>query len=119
MYDATEAAMRVTVDACAKLKADNPNLRIYVVKYQKQLQYKNKISNLISNFNYDYIDSCATTADDGTAYVYDVNANHYKKGSGTANTATATAEANLAKALADIAADIKSWTGYKAAKNIR
>jgi hypothetical protein len=118
--DATAACCAVTTDACAKLKTDNPNLRIYVVKYRKQSQYRHKTSGTAQaarNFDYGYIDSCAT----GDDYVYDVDANHYKKGTdanATADETAATADANLAKALADIAADIKSWSGYQEAKNV-
>jgi hypothetical protein len=118
-YNATQAAEHVTEDACAKLKTDNPNLRIYVIKYRKQLNRKNKVDGSTVGFDYDYIDSCATT-EKGTTYVYDVFTNSYKKGkTETADTTPSAAEANLAKALADIASDIKTWAGYKAAQNVK
>jgi hypothetical protein len=77
-------------------------LRVYVVKYRKQAG------------DYDYIDECASDA----KYVYDVDADYYKKGAGTADETVSAADANLAKALADIAADIKSLGNYGAAKNV-
>jgi hypothetical protein len=89
LYDATSACRTVTSKACEKLKEDNPNLKIYVVKYKKQ------------DGDYGYIDSCAS--DD--SYVYNVNTD-------------AAAKENLAKALANIAADIKSSANYEAAKNV-
>ncbi|MDR1236406.1 MAG: hypothetical protein LBJ96_05370 [Holosporaceae bacterium] len=102
----TEAAKRATSAACEKLKSDNPNLRIYVVKYRKKGV----------DADYAYIDSCASAE----GYVYDVNTNYYKKGTAAATVAVATAAANLNTALADIADDIKSadMGGYQAAKNI-
>jgi hypothetical protein len=111
----TEAAVEVTKSACAKLKSDwESNLRIYVVKYRKQTQYKHKVTAAgTKNFDYGYVDSCATNS----SYVYDVAENYYKAGA-SENTSTATAEANLAKALEAIAADIKSWAGRTEAANV-
>jgi hypothetical protein len=97
MRDATSACCAVTTDACTKLKDDNPNLRIYVVKYRKQAQYKNKTTGIAQDFDYDYIDECASDED----YVYD-----------------AADESTLAEALADIADDVKSFAEYQAAKNV-
>jgi hypothetical protein len=95
----TEAVKNVTTDACAKLKEKHTdNLRIYVVKYRKQTQYKHKVSNAITDFNYDYIDDCATAAD----HIYDAND-----------------ETALNTALSDIAGDIKSWAGYTNAQNVK
>jgi hypothetical protein len=81
----TEAVKNVTAEACAKLKSDyrTDNVRIYIVKYQKQ------------NGNYDYLNQCAD-------FIYDA----------------ATPEA-LNTALQVIAADIKSFAGYEAAKNVQ
>jgi hypothetical protein len=101
LYDATSTCRVVTTAACTELKK-NTNLKIYVVKYRKQ------------EGDYGYIDSCAS----GVGYVYDVDTNYYKKGADAANDTAATAEKNLAKALADIAADIKSSGNYEAAKNV-
>ncbi|MDR0753636.1 MAG: hypothetical protein LBE95_03140, partial [Holosporaceae bacterium] len=110
-YDASgdpHAACRaITTAAVNELKQTyGGNLRIYFIKYRKQTQYRDKITDdnvdADVNFDYSYIDSCAT-------YLYDVDANSYKKGAEDTITTPATAEANLAKALADIAADIKSW----------
>jgi hypothetical protein len=97
MRDATSACCAVTTDACTKLKDDNPNLRIYVVKYRKQAQHKNKTTGIAQDFDYDYIDECASDED----YVYD-----------------AADESTLAEALADIADDVKSFAEYQAAKNV-
>jgi hypothetical protein len=95
--DATAACRAVTADACAKLKTDNPNLRIYVVKYRKQVQYKHKILGTTQSFDYDYIDKCASEP----KYAYE-----------------AATEIQLAEKLQAIADDVKSWSGYQAAKNV-
>jgi hypothetical protein len=97
MRDATSACRAVTTDACKKLKDDNPNLRVYVVKYRQQTQYKHKTLGTTQSFDYTYIDGCASEP----KYVYDP-----------------ADETTLAAAFADIAADIKSWSGYQAAKNV-
>jgi hypothetical protein len=115
LSDATTAARKVTTDACAKLKADyGDDIRIYVIKFRKQEAYKHKVAGTEVNFDYNYIDACATA----TAHLYDVAEDYYKKGAESADTTTATAEANLAKALSDISADIKSWAGFEDAKNV-
>ncbi|MDR1236005.1 MAG: hypothetical protein LBJ96_03275 [Holosporaceae bacterium] len=100
LYDATSTCRTVTTAACRELQK-NTNLKIYVVKYRKQGE------------DYGYIDSCASDV----GYVYDVDTNYYKKGTAEDRT-TATAEKNLAKALADIAADIKLSGNHEAAKNV-
>jgi hypothetical protein len=113
----TAAVQEVTKDACAKLKTDHgTNLRIYVVKYRKQANYMPKFSTTAVDFNYTDIDNCATDA----TKVYDVAEDYYKAGTGAEVTTTATAEANLKKALDAIAADIKSasFAGYAEAKNV-
>lgn len=102
-----EAVSKVTAAACAKLKKDygkdnnrEDNVRIYVVKYRKQSQYKSfPFYNVTqSNVNHDYstVDACATSG-----YVYDV-----------------TTEADLNTKLSAIAADIKSFAKYQEAKNV-
>ncbi|MDR2645845.1 MAG: glycoside hydrolase [Holosporaceae bacterium] len=94
-YDATRACQRLTVAACAKLKeAYGNNLRIYVVKYRKQSQFKHKITGANVDFDYSYIDECATNKD----YVYDAN------------------ELDIKNYLQDIANDIKVWATYTPAK---
>jgi hypothetical protein len=98
MRDATSACRTVTTDACAKLK-ENSNLRIYIVKYRKQTQYKHKTLGTTQSFDYDYIDKCASDEN----YVHE-----------------AANETQLAEKLQAIADDIKSsnFAGYQAAKNV-
>jgi hypothetical protein len=115
------ALQRITTSSAAKLKADylsesqtgaESNIRIYVIKYRKQTQYKDRMTDSTdSSFDYSYIDTCASAPD----YVYDVDTDSYKQGTGSVDTTTATAEENLAKALSSIAADIKTFAGHSAA----
>jgi len=96
----TEAVKNVTKDACAKLKSDwGSNLRLYIIKYRKQTQYKHLVTGSNVNFDYSYLNNCAT----GTAapYMYDVSD-----------------ESGLKTALDTIATDIKNWAGYEEAKNV-
>ncbi|MBR1735142.1 MAG: hypothetical protein IJ730_06870 [Alphaproteobacteria bacterium] len=91
----------VTAAACAKLKSDwGTNLRIYVVKYREQSTYKSfPIYNASqTNITYDYsaIENCATNTG-GTVY-------------------SASGESDLKARLDEIAASIKTWAGYEAAK---
>jgi hypothetical protein len=98
--DPSVACQNVTVSACAKLKEDfGSNVRIYVIKYRKQPNYKHPISGSTIAFDYSYLDSCAS----GTAapFLYDV-----------AN------EEELNDALSAVATDIKTWAGYKPAENV-
>lgn len=93
----TQAAMKVTALACAKLKQDyGNNLQIHIVKYRKQQMYKDFSQNN-KYHNYSVIDSCATPG----AYVVD-----------------ATSEDQLKAALRVIAEDIKEFAGYKTAQNV-
>jgi hypothetical protein len=95
-YDATHACQRATATACDKLKeAYGDNLRIYVVKYRKQNQFKHKITGASVDFDYSYVDNCATNEN----YVYD-----------------ATDESSLQDRLQDIANDIKLWATYTPAR---
>ena len=56
-YNATEAVREVTKSACAKLKSDwGNNLRVYIIKYRKQTQYKHLVTGNPVEFNYDYLD---------------------------------------------------------------
>ena len=99
-YDATEGVKNVTKDACKKLKTDfGSNLRIYLIKYRKQTQYKHKLTHEAQDFDYNYLNNCAT----GTSapYMYDVSD-----------------ETGLNSALSAIASDIKNWAGYESAKNV-
>jgi hypothetical protein len=99
-YDATTASKGVTTSACAKLKSDyGSNIRIYIIKYRKQTQYKHKISAAATNFDYDYLNDCATGT--SSPYLQDV-----------------TTEAALKSALQTIATDIKTFGGHTAAKNV-
>jgi hypothetical protein len=99
-WSATQAAARVTTDACAKLKNDwGEDLRIYVVKYRKQTQYRHKATDIAMDFSYSYIDDCAT--ENNSTYVKDVSD-----------------EAGLNTALQAIADNIKGWAGRTEAKNV-
>ncbi|MBR1734561.1 MAG: hypothetical protein IJ730_03815, partial [Alphaproteobacteria bacterium] len=95
----THAVADVTAAACAKLKSDwGTNLRIYVVKYRAQenyasFPYYNKSSTSTAH-DYTVVNNCATN---GLVY-------------------SASNEADLKARLNEIAADIKSWAGYEAAK---
>jgi hypothetical protein len=97
---ATTACHNVTIEACNKLKdayngSDNDNLRIYIVKYREQDKYKHKITNEDTNFDYDYIDGCATDA----SHIY-----------------TADNPTELETELQKIAGDIKEWAGRTPAR---
>ena len=102
----TNAALRsATAAVCAKLKTDyGSNLRVYVVKYRKQTQYKtfpmyNVSQSNANHENYSTIDACATNTGGAT---YDVST-----------------EADLKSTLNTIAANIKSFAGgVTAAKNV-
>jgi hypothetical protein len=105
-YNASTACANATKDVCAKLKADwGKNLRMYVIKYRKQTSYKNKINGSTASFDYDYLKYCAgagnTTSSNSTPYMYDV-----------------TTESQLKSALTAIAADIKTFAGYKGVKTV-
>ncbi len=66
--DATEAVRLVTKEACEKLKKNN-NLRVYLIKYRKQLKYKHPVTQAETGFDYSYLDSCAT--DSSEPYLYE------------------------------------------------
>jgi hypothetical protein len=104
--DPQEALKIATKDVCTKLKEDwVSNIRIYVVKFRKQTKYKNRINNAEANFDYSYLNDCAS----GTSapYMYDVNDDE-------------NSEEALKAALSKIAEDIKSnaFASYKEAKNV-
>ena len=87
------ALQKLTLDACSKLKEScGENLRIYLIRYRKQTQYK--FLGKTMSYSYDYLNSC-------TNNIYDVST-----------------EADLASRLKDIAEDIKNWAGYEPAKNV-
>jgi hypothetical protein len=101
--DATIAVKSATAAVCAKLKTDyGSNLRVYIVKYKKQSQYKTfpvyNVSQSNANHDYSVIDACATSS----SYVYDIST-----------------ESDLKSTLNTIAADIKSFAGgVTAARNV-
>ena len=98
--DATAAVKEVTKSACAKLKADHgDNLRVYLIKFRKQTQYKHPVTQTATDFDYSYLDSCATDTDE--PYMYDI-----------------TTEADLKTALDAIYTDISSWATRTEAKNV-
>ncbi len=97
-YDPSVACQKVTTNACSKLKTDfGSNIKIYIIKYRKQTSYKNKISGSATNFDYSYIDTCASSS----ANIYDIST-----------------ETDLKSSLDKIAADIKTFAGYADAKNV-
>ena len=96
----SQAVAKVTADVCSKLKGDHGNnLKIYVIKYRAQSQYRpfplNGVIHDAKNHDYSAVDSCATNSN----YVYSVNS-----------------KSDLNSRLNAIATDIKSWAGYEAAK---
>ncbi len=101
--DATIAVRNATAAVCAKLKSDyGSNLRVYIVKYRKQAQYKTfpmyNVSQSNTNHDYSTIDACATSS----SYVYDIST-----------------ESDLKSKLKIIADDIKSFAGnVTAATNV-
>jgi hypothetical protein len=100
--DPSVACQRVAESACAKLKADwGNNIRIYVIKYRKQTQYKHRITGAAVNFKYDYLNNCTPNSSDESPYMQDV-----------------TTETDLKTALQTIATDIKSWAGHTAANHV-
>jgi hypothetical protein len=70
--DPTAAVKEVTQDACAKLKSDwGSNLRIYLIKFRKQDKYLHKITKAEKDFDYDYLNDCATA--NTSTYIKDVS----------------------------------------------
>ena len=91
----TAALEKVTADVCSKLKAEyGSNLRIYLIEYRKQSQYKTFPAGATKAHSYKTIEDCAYT------------------------TYTADSETALKSKLDTIATDIKSWAGYTEAKNV-
>jgi hypothetical protein len=98
VMDPNVALQKATEAVCNKLKSDfGSNIRIYVVKFRKQTAAKNALGSAVTH-NYSVIDACAS----GTVapYLQDVSD-----------------EIGLKNALNAIATDVKSWAGYKKAKN--
>jgi hypothetical protein len=103
--DPNIACANVTKDACKKLKADyGSNIRIYVVKYRKQANYKHKISGTTVNHDYAYLNECAGPGNSASS----TSAPYMQE---------ADDEAGLKTALQTIAADIKTFAGRSEAKN--
>ena len=93
----TAAVEKVTADVCSKLRNSDGygvNLRIYLIKYRKQTQYKAFPSDEVKSYSYATIDNCANVK-------YDVST-----------------EADLKAELELIATDIKSFANYTTAKNV-
>lgn len=111
VYDQANALKYVVRDACTKLKDDyggDSNVRIYVIKYRAQKQYYSVpyYGNNQRTFNHDYseIENCASPSTFlgmhlGGRYIYNADS-----------------EANLKKALNEIAEDIKEFAKYEDAK---
>ena len=98
--DATEAVKEVTKKACAKLKTDyENNLRVYLIKFRKQTQYKHPVTQTATDFDYSYLNNCATST--SSPYMYDI-----------------TTEADLKSALDAIYTNISSWATRTEAKNV-
>ena len=90
--DPVFALRKATAAVCAKLKTDyGSNLRVYVIKYRRQTQYKNYITSENENHSYTDIDKCATDTN-GASYEVDN-------------------EADLNSTLNTIANNIKSFAG--------
>ena len=118
LYEQNIAVSRVTEDACIKLKQDNRNARIYVVKFRKQNDIKSTTKDSEGNFIHSYglIDSCASKFGADGYYSYDVEKNSLS-GPKTDNIEkAATAEENLQKVLQVIADDIKEFAEYEEPK---
>ena len=96
--DATAAVKLVTKEACEKLKK-NSNLRVYLIKYRKQEKYKHPVTQAETDFDYDYLNDCATGT--STPYMYDIDT-----------------EDKLKSALDAIYTNIKEWAGRTEARNV-
>ena len=123
LRDATSAVKLVTKDAYTKLKHDwGDNLRVYIIKYRKQTQYKHPVTQTATDFDYDYLDACASDRDSDAVYdtsVTDsVDASKNKYIYGITGSTSAAAQENLNKALDAIYRDIKKWAEYEEAKNV-
>lgn len=74
-------------------------MQIYLIRYRKQDKYKHPVTQTEMNFDYSYLDNCATGTDE--PYIYDIST-----------------QEELTSALSDISEDIKEWAGYEEAKNV-
>jgi hypothetical protein len=93
--DINSCCRNITIDACNQLKAaynndSSDNLRIYIIKYRCQQSYKDKITESNNNFDYSYLDECATD----TSHIY-----------------AAETPAELEAHLQNIATSIRTWAG--------
>ncbi len=99
--DPTEAVKKVTKDACAKLKNDwGTDLRVYLIKYRKQSKYLHKITKSQIDFDYSYLNDCATEVTE--PYIYE----------------NITNQSELNAALTNIYNNIKTWAERSDAKNV-
>jgi hypothetical protein len=117
--DATTALKRVTQAACEKLKQEHgDNLRIYLIKYRKQTQYKHPVTGEAVDFDYDYLDYCASprNADSMSDESEEIQKN--KCICDIYADEPSEAKEKLGKALKAVAEDIKKWAGYEDAKNV-
>lgn len=101
----TAGAAAATTALCSKLKSDySGNIRIYVIKYRAQSNYKpvptyNNSSPSAISHDYTAVNGCASGT--STPYLYNIST-----------------ESDLKNALDTIADNIKSWAGYTEAKNV-
>ncbi len=106
----TDAVKKVTQDVCKKLKDDLGNdLRVYLIKFRPQDKYRHKISKEVRDFDYSYLDNCASERDNsaGTPITEAVNVAKDKYIYEIADTFDA--QSKLNSALSAIAKDIKQW----------
>lgn len=100
-YEVPDMGKKITLNFCSKLKNTwGNNLRIYLIKFRKQNKCRDESTNMEKNFDYSYLNNCAT--EDTNQYVKDNILN----------------QSELEEALRVIACDIKSWAEYTEAKNI-
>ena len=98
--DATTAVKLVTKEACAKLKEDYSDLRVYLIKYRRQKKYKHPVTQVETDFDYDYLNDCAKES--SAPYLYE----------------DVEDEAGLKSALDAIYTNIKEWAGHTEARNV-
>ena len=98
--DATDAVKEVTKSACAKLKSDYSDLRVYLIIYRKQKKYNHPVTQVETDFDYDYLNDCAKES--SAPYLYE----------------DVEDEAGLKSALDAIYTNIKNWAGRTEARNV-
>ena len=80
-------------------------MRFYLIKFRKQDKHLHKITKAETDFDYSYLNNCATA--NSSDYIYDIT-----------ETDPDEALEKLNEKLKIIAENIKSWTGYEEAKNV-